>query len=71
MKSIKRVTAWKAKGDGRDTVTLADGMIRIVVKQVRGQEVQLLISAPKDIDIKLGETNGNKINNDSSVTMER
>ena len=55
MKSIKRLPSYIAKGDGRDVITLADGLITIVVKQVKGQEVQLLISAPKDIDITKGD----------------
>lgn len=56
---------------GRDVVQLADGLITIRAVRVRKGKVHLLIIAPEDISVKRGDKNGNKINNDCSVTMER
>lgn len=56
---VKRSPRYIAKGNGKDTILIADGLIRIVVKQIQGQEVSIAIHCPKDISIIKGEINAN------------
>ncbi len=67
---VRRVTSEVAQGSGGDVVTLADGLIEIRVVRVRKGRVHLLVTAPDDIDISLGDKDGDKINNNSSVSLE-
>jgi sRNA-binding carbon storage regulator CsrA len=52
---VKRVPSRIAKGNGHDTIMLADGMIIISVNKIEGNQVQLAVSCPRDIDIRRGE----------------
>lgn len=65
-----RLSPSDVAGDtGRDVVQLAEGLITIRAVRVRKGKVHLLIIAPEDIDIKRGDKDGNKISNNSSITM--
>lgn len=54
---VRRVTSEVAQGSGGDVLTLADGLIEIRVVRVRKGRVHLLVTAPDDIDISLGDKN--------------
>jgi carbon storage regulator CsrA len=41
--------------DGKNCVLIADGLIKIVVDKVQGNQVHLSIEAPKDINIVRAE----------------
>lgn len=43
------------RSDGKNTVLLADGLIKIVVDKVQGNQVHLSIEAPRDINILRAE----------------
>lgn len=51
MYKIKRKPSYISKGDGRDTILLADGLIKIIVTRVDNQEVSISIDCPRDIRI--------------------
>lgn len=39
------------RADGKNTVLLADGLIKISVDKIQGNQVHLSIQAPRDINI--------------------
>lgn len=46
----------RSKRPGKNTILLADGMIKIIVSEVKANgEVKLAIECPRDIDIKRAE----------------
>ena len=67
---VTRQTAGNAQGNGKDTISIADGLITIRILRTTRCGAKIMIEAPRDIDITFGEfLNGNSINNDSTLTV--